>query len=477
MIGQDTGSRNIVLFTAKRIVLCVIAMNIVFHLCNASRALFSVDRINAKILRAFKNEDLRYQDWPHFDPLRGTDQFSDAVLMMQLQIKPTRPFEGIFAPPQPAMKSGSTCKLLSQMTSDVRRTIDERRPLPMARIYLHRYWEGQLPISALLLHYFELSQARLLLKGATYLAFALLAIAMLWVSRGALVSFLPVLVYGIMFSAVPYLGQLMMHMGFCLSTLSVCALLLLVDSRNRLGTLVCGAAAVGAVGVYVDQLNGVLLNALCLTMLGAFHLARKRRAAMVCPGSGFQIECAYVFWAGFALFAGAMLSYGLYLGVQSCFYGCKATFQMAYGELGLRMNDNADLGGAFAALYRNLNILTFGNMPLAQALLGISLLAWAAGVPFFVTSVFAARAGRPSDYWRVFLAHALVAATVLAWYVIFRNHTKVHAWFMGRYLYLPLALGWSNLACLASRRLRTGECRESVAEYAETPEREPTCSR
>lgn len=53
------------------------------------------------------------------------------------------------------------------------------------------------------------------------------------------------------------------------------------------------------------------------------------------------------------------------------------------------------------------------------------------------------------------------AAAVIVWFALFRNHTKIHAWFMVRFLYIPLALGWSSLAYVAfAKRLPTMESTE-----------------
>ena len=101
---------------------------------------------------------------------------------------------------------------------------------------------------------------------------------------------------------------------------------------------------------------------------------------------------------------------------------------------------------ALLARSRNyLYMLTFGNKPAAVALVAISFVPWLISVPLAIKSWMNSRAGRRSDFWAVFIVHSLSALSVIVWYAVFRNHTQVHAWFMVRYLYLPMALGWSNL--------------------------------
>ena len=107
-------------------------------------------------------------------------------MMVQMQLMPEHTYETIFAIPEQDLPDFAACKTLLEFSSEVRIRLDHGQPLPVAKQYLHRYWEGQLPVAALLLDFCELSQVRLILKQLCYLAFVSLGLTLLWVSREAI---------------------------------------------------------------------------------------------------------------------------------------------------------------------------------------------------------------------------------------------------------------------------------------------------
>lgn len=447
-----------------RFLVCVLILNIMLHLIVASRSLTSISRINDKVVRAYTTKDLQLIEYPLLDGLRGLDQFGDNCMMMQMQIKNAHWYDAFMAPwPETIGDKTDTSVELLRYSREIRDNLQKNLPTPVSKKFMHRYWEGQLVYCAFLLQVFDLAEVRMILKSATYLAFALLAVAALWVSREAMCCFLPVVTFGICFSSVPYLGQSMIHSGYSISLVMIALMFLVVDVKNSLNSIMIASTIIGAVSVFVDQLNGVSLQGLCLIMPTALYLARKQRARSIQPAGGLPVEVVYVATAFVCMVASAFLTIILHVGLQAVFYGFDATFGTTVFELNLRLNTDTTLGGAFKSLFIGMNVLTYGHIAQACALAGMSLLAWMFGSFVFYKKLRGGSAAWTTGYPPVFVVNACASLLPFIWYALFRNHTQIHGGFMSRYLYLPMALGWSNLLYLLYNRYgRANETRFDV---------------
>lgn len=461
---REQNGFKMVWFMIKRIVLCVLLMNGLFYSLLASRMLVRTETINMRVLHAFLTEDLLFNDWPAYDSLRGVDQFSDAVMLMQMQVKPKHAY-GWITPSWPRVANDasnpasntplgsgeitySRSKALLWLTSDVRMSLNRGRPYTPSSIQMYRYWEGTLPINAWLLVAFDLKQVRLIIFYMTCFALMLLGPASLTISREAFVCFIPIMLFGLLFSGLPFFGQLMMHMGFGIGLLTIVCLLIVVARIQSLGPFVCACSIAGSIAVFVDQLNGVSLQMMCLLIPSSFFLARARRTSL--NGIGSNRVVAVVMLTGcFSFIFGGLLSLCFHYALQGAFYGYQEVFGSAYSQLIGRMNDNAaTLGDSYGTLHRHLDMIAYGNRSLAEWMLVIGIAGWIFGLPSFVKSVIDRIAGKHNEYYPIFMVNFLAAMVVLIWYAIFRSHTKIHGWFMVRYFYLPYALGWSNIAYL-----------------------------
>jgi hypothetical protein len=442
---------------AIRVLACVVAMNALFYLFNGTRFFNSVDRINLHVLNAFKTGDFDFNDYSMTYSYGGMDRFSDAYLMMQLQTAMQPAWKTFLVVPRPPriIEGISYCKNLYQMSMLVRAALDQKKPLPLTTQYLHHYWEGQLTICSFLLAHFELMQVHLILIVLSYFAFGAMGMAAQWVSREAFLGMAPVVVFGFFFSSIPGVGPLMVHLGFAVSILGVVLFLLAVDAKNDVSRVACMAAVVGALAVYVDQLTGATLQAFCLAGPAAFYLARKREQGFRETPWPSALEATYALAAWTGTLAGVVLSYGLKLLVQCCLFGYRETFLLAYTELNYRMN-HATVAEAFASLWNHFDYLAFWDHRLACAVLAASVAAWVVSAAVLAAALLGRMAGRTRGYPAVFMLNLVASLIIIAWYVVFRDHTHVHSFFMGRYLYLPMAFGWSNLTWLLGARAASG---------------------
>lgn len=438
-------------YIATRAFICAVIMNMVFYLLIASRTIHDVRKINQHILNAFDRGDLQSEDFPKLDSYRGIDQFSDASLLMQIQFGSAHWYDKfILMPYVPHTdESPSLCEDLRMVSLYIKDTLDSGRPLPVAKESYHRYWEGQAPIGALLMAHMELRQVRLLLTELSYLAFALLAFAALGVSRKAFCCFFPVVVYGILFSEIPYMGQLMIHMGFMISIFTAAGFLFVVNTRNTYATLIYASAVAGTICLFVDQLCGIMMQTMSLMIPGAYLLGNKRRSHVTAMGITERMELQYVLATCIAFLLGAVMSYVLKIGLLMSVYGFNETLGTILWKMDNWMNGGkATIADAWRATFKNYHFSTFQHEPLARYLFIIGIALWAASFFLPLILMLRNRLKPPHGYWPIFFMNVFAVCVVFGWYAVFRNHTRVHAFFMARYLYIPLALGWSNLMIL-----------------------------
>lgn len=433
------------------IAITVICANSCFYGFHGTRLLTSPLRINGHVIQAFQAKDLIGQDWPLNDSLRGIDQFSDAYLMYQLQLRIEPRYQTIFLVPGFNASDGSMCVTLEKYSYSLRHKIVEGQPLPSTSIFLHRFWEGPLPVSAILLDGLELSQIRLIFKSLAYLGFALLGMAAIWVSRESLITFMPIVVFGFLFSGIPYLGQSLVHMGFTIGLFTMAATMVFVNAKLTLRRLVLAFTLAGAVGVYFDQLNGTLLQMLSLALPTAYYVVHRARLARETTMKDYF--CVAI--AAFSLVAGAFLSYMLKLGLLSMMFGYGNTFGLAMAEINHRMNSDVSVHRMLDALFSRLGVLTYGHSMLGMRLVIICAVAWIISTLPLIKNIRNVGRKRTSEYTRIYCLHFITAIIVISWYFCFRNHTIHHPWLMGRYLYIPLSLGWANLLWLAGWRIKS----------------------
>ena len=114
-------------------------------------------------------------------------------------------------------------------------------------------------------------------------------------------------------------------------------------------------------------------------------------------------------------------------------------------QLGTRIaGEGMTLYDVLDAMVKYHPILGGGSSSSATVMILTSMLGWSSGAAIVLVMAVQRRALSDSlcrDYVVVFLA----ASIVIAWLAFFRNHSSIHAFFMVRTLFVPLALGFAAL--------------------------------
>jgi hypothetical protein len=162
-----------------------------------------------------------------------------------------------------------------------------------------------------------------------------------------------------------------------------------------------------------------------------------------------------------AFLGAAALSIVLKLGFASLLFGVSVMEDFAL-QLGTRIaGEGMTLRDVLAALATHHPVLGRGSPGVAKAMLAASVLGWSIGA-----TILLARAVRrrwsPDPLARDYVAAALAASIVIAWLAFFRNHSSIHAFFMVRTLFVPLALGFAAPCVVLRGALRTSEAQSNL---------------
>ena len=339
----------------------------------------------------------------------------------------------------------------------------------------HRYLHGHRALAGLLLHWLPLGAASALLALAAlapYLAVAGLAMAALLRRRsadpGRHAAYLTLAVALPLLTALPVYGR---SFGFAPSDM-VLGIALLAAYRHRAwaareNLLVAGCATFGALTAIFEFLSGgrpagfVLLVAIA-AFEGRHHDAGRRLALMLAAyalafGLCFAVKLGSVMivWGPSEL-TSVVTQLALRVGHAEWDVAPENAARLAAFGLSVETLQSGRLAGtafAFGKLAFFSSQLGFGSLAcgLVIVLLGPLVLPWCA--------VRSRKAGADPAARRVWLLLLLAACVVPFWYVVFLNHTIVHAHFMVRLLAWPTALALAGLAwSRAHHRSRPAGC-------------------
>jgi hypothetical protein len=348
---------------------------------------------------------------------------------------------------------------------------------PEAPLY-HRYLFGPRAAASVLLSHADVPTARALLRGGAYALLGAVLLVVAWRRvRGVPMpgnapreadGFLAAVAAGLALAyGIPFFG---MSLGFGVSDLPLYAFLLAAALVNLAAlppaALGVAAASFGAVVGYFEFLTGQAPLGLAL-LLGVIAVQAPAGMAAV-PGALWSRAGG----AAIAFSVGLLGCFAIkFLAVAAVFGGAEA--RNALASLAYRMGGGIaaespwlaqhaagrgfDLTAAsahapdtvaFLATYlaRWAPVLGQGSRVLGQALLLLGLLGLAAGAGAGFAGAHGRRPGRRARLWLLLAS----AAVVPAWYLIFLNHSVIHADFMVRPLAYPTVVGlWLGLGALA----------------------------
>lgn len=446
--GRTRGelARRVVPFV--RLLISLLALNAGLYFIKFLAHQVPPERIQARVLRAYASGDLKNADWPLLDSALGSDQFSDCAFLASLMTRSPSALQDITGNPFPKSVFAQDRKItLGQMLN---RFANGDVPIRSDVMFLPRYWEMQDALAALLLYAFDLPYVRLILKAATYLAIAFLGFSAISASRRTFLYLLPVIIYAFFFSGVPFLGQSIVHApGFILSFLTAAALLTAGPRWATYRRAMPVLFLAGNLGEAFDQLSGGMLLSACLAF---WILASVGREHFPSGGPWYRPFVFALTGVG-AYGAGAVTALVAHQFVFMMVAKDSQTLHSLTGALDYRMTGGgiqwSDVANAL--VNRGCYALTYGSTELAMGLIYFSSALWLVAGFLFAVSLSRRFIDRLADFRFGFLASLGSALGVFVWYAIFRSHTAMHAWFMGRYLFVPLAFAWIPFLYLIPR--------------------------
>ncbi|QJE74009.1 hypothetical protein HHL28_13715 [Aerophototrophica crusticola] len=411
-----------------------------FLLASYASLLVPADRVAASLRASFATGALGDEDWPDFGDPRGANQYNDCLIGQMTLLRGESRLRDAVTPtvifndaPVTLARGGmvvSECRILRILLAEG--VPDDFR----ASLYpYHRYLHGHRVVAAALLGFLTMEEVRAVLKGLAYGLFAALlalglARAALAGARGEPVPSLALAGIGAVllgFYGLPFYGMSLSQApsdiilaGFLLSALFLRLEELRPASRHTL------MAGFGCLVAFFEFLVGALPMAVAAIIAVAAIQAGTRK--------GLREVLAWLVPALAAFLLAFALCFLLKLALAGLLFG-----DPVWTSFAAKLTERTGGGGfGVGEVADRLEKALFVIIPLENArhrqlaLLG-------AGVMLLGSYLALTLAGRPGSGPRaqLLLASALV---VPVWYLLFRNHTALHAPWMVRLLAWDMAI-------------------------------------
>ncbi len=418
---------------AKCVLLAIFVPNATFFAAHYAARCLPVEIIRSRIALALMRGDI-LTDTSKFvflDSTRGVEPWGDAnTLRMAIYRGPSK-WKDSLAPRLLAPVDG----IVRHPAQELQGAIDNNLRFDPNSGYYHRYWHGNVVVTAFLLMAGDLRQVRLWLMTTSYFLFMVLPLAACLHSPrfGILMGIISG--FGVWFSSLPYHGQTLAYApAFIWSQAIVLPALWFCRVRRPPSNVVPLGLITGAVAAFLEPMSGSCLlggGMLFLTLYFGRREAGRGRAEFFEALAGFG-----------AFLLGLVTSIGFKQATVALVFGWDQTFGVFLGQLKWRMGvtgEHVSVPKLVEAVGASLVYLTFGSPALAKLLVGATGLATATAA---VITALDLRRCRPNP--RTYDYATLAAATIpiAGWYFVLPSHNFIHAWITVRLLYLPFALCW-----------------------------------
>jgi hypothetical protein len=301
--------------------------------------------------------------------------------------------------------------------------------------YYHRYWHGNVAITAFLLSVFDVRQARLTLMNASYFLFMLIPLLAYAHSKTLGIVLGVISGFGICFSGLPYHGQTFAYApAFIWSQFAVLPVLWLRRTVAPDESFVLLGLILGAIAAFVEPMSGAFVMGGCLFFLTIYFSQTETGHRQEAFRSAATALAAFL--------AGVICSFLFKQTITALFFGWDQTFGVLLTKLWSRMGltgERVTTLQVVGALSNNSIYLTFGSPWLRK------LLVRGSGAAFLAGSILIAvdmRRNKWSDRFFDYIAVLGCMVMILVWYTVLPSHTVIHAWITVRLLYIPFAVSW-----------------------------------
>lgn len=366
----------------------------------------------------------------------GQNQFTECAVLLSVLSTQSNSIQDAVLPRTAVRKSSQACDVLKN-TVGILQTGGEFASRPLRS----QYWWGARPVYSFALRYFSVYQTRELIRNATALAYAALAVALLFVSPALFWLSSPLLIFGTMFSGITYYSEVILGVPYLWAIVAATIIAALHAAKARTQIIHLTVFCSGMVSSYLWLLDGhTMLLVTWLMIIGYF--AQAQRARPVEAGLS-MLKHVLSYCAGFiaAYFSGQLIKMS-YLGfgrVWHTFTDAAATRVSDVGPADAQLDLSIVIERVWGIGYWWTGL--FRHELLWQLVLWSSALAACAGI--IIATIRSLKGNR--YLIAALLVCALVALSVLARLYILQNHAVIHAFFIGRYMFIPLAMGWAML--------------------------------
>jgi hypothetical protein len=366
----------------------------------------------------------------------GQNQFTECAVLLSALSTQSKSLRDAVLPRTAVRKSSQACDVLKN-TVGILQTGGEFETRPLRS----QYWWGARPVYSFALRYFSVYQTRELIRNTTALAYTALAIALLFVSPTLFWLSSPLLIFGTMFSGITYYSEVILGVPYLWAIIAATIIAALHAAKTRKQIIHLAVFCSGMVSSYLWLLDGhTMLLVAWLMIIGYFTHTQRTRPV---DAGLSMIKHILSYSAGFvaAYFSGQLIK-AYYLGfghVWKTFTGAVATRVSDVGPADAQLDLSIVIERVWGIGYWWTGL--FRHELLWQVVLWSSALAACVGI--VIAALRRLRGSR--NLLAALLLCALVALSVLARLYFLQNHAVIHAFFIGRYMFIPLAMGWAML--------------------------------
>lgn len=363
----------------------------------------------------------------------GQNQYTECAVLLSVLSTPGEGLKNAVLPLTAEKKNSKACLLLKQTVAKVNAGQDfETRPLRS------RYWWGARSVYSLMLRYFTVYQTRELIRNTTALAYAGLAAALVFISPLVFWLGVPLILFGTLFSGLTYYSEVILGVPYLWALIAAMLVAALHAARVREAVINLAVFGIGMVSAYIWLFDGHLILLSAWLILIAYFASLR----IVEPVQAFFVAARHLlaYGSGFvAAYLSGQLIKMAYLGfapVWDSFSSAVATRSSDFGpgraelDLSIVIDKVWGVGYWWTGLFRN---------ELLWKLVLISSLA--AAVLGIVIALVKAIKGNRRVLIGMFIC-ILIVLSVLLRLSLTQNHSVIHAFFIGRYMFVPLAMGW-----------------------------------
>ena len=366
----------------------------------------------------------------------GQNQYTECAVLLSVLSEGGKGLRNAVLPRTMVRTNNRACALLKKTVAAI-----EKGEALQTRALRTRYWWGARPVYSLMLRYFTVYETRELIRNATALAYMGLAIALFAISARMFWLSAPLLLFGTMFSGASYYSEVILGVPYLWAVFAATLLAALHAARLRLSLIHVALFGMGMISSYIWLLDGHLILLFAWVMLIGFFASARSMDSLVALRVMFKH--LFAFGSGFvaAAISGQVVK-AMYLGMASIWEPLVTAIAFRSSSVG---PDNAELSLAivfqkvwgvgywWTGLFRNelLWPVVLWSSVIAGGLgLGIGLLRGLQGNRRMLFAM---------------LVCVLIVLSVFLRLLLLQNHSAIHAFFIGRYMFIPLAMAWVML--------------------------------